>query len=213
MAFIHSPKIVTSGLVLCLDAANKLSYRGSGTTWTDLSGNNNTGTLTNGPTFSNANGGCIVFDGVDDYVSIPDINFTAATIDIWIYINAYGVGGSVFVYQSSSGFEVWSDLNGLIRYNKNPSVGLTSGPGFTLNSWKNIVATSDGTVNNLYLNNVNIGSTNGGIFDNTSGDIRISGYGSYMVNGRCPILKMYNRALSSTEILQNYNANKSRFGL
>jgi hypothetical protein len=108
---------------------------------------------------------------------------------------------------------VWSDLNGLIRYNKNPNAGLTSGPGFTLNSWNNIVATSDGTINKLYLNNVNIGSTNGVIFDNTAGDIRISGYGSYMVNGKCAMLKMYNRALSVTEITQNYNATKGRFGL
>ncbi len=63
MAFIHSPKLVTSGLVLCLDAANKLSYPGSGTSWYDLSGNNYNGTLTNGPTFNNGNGGSIVFDG------------------------------------------------------------------------------------------------------------------------------------------------------
>jgi hypothetical protein len=181
--------------------------------WYDLSGNANNGTLTNGPTSNVSNKGNILFDGANDYVSIPDINFTAATIDIWVYINAYDVGGSVFVYQSSSGFEVWSDLNGLIRYNKNPNAGLTSGPGFTLNSWNNIVATSDGTINKLYLNNVNIGSTNGVIFDNTAGDIRISGYGSYMVNGKCAMLKMYNRALSVTEITQNYEATKTRFGL
>jgi hypothetical protein len=205
--------IVQQGLVLNLDAGNIYSYAGSGTTFYDVSGNSNNGTLTNGPTYSSDVGGAIVFDGTNDYVSIPDINFTAATIDIWVYINAYDVGGSVFVYQSSSGFEVWSDLNGLIRYNKNPNAGLTSGPGFTLNSWNNIVATSDGTINKLYLNNVNIGSTNGVIFDNTAGDIRISGYGSYMVNGKCAMLKMYNRALSVTEITQNYNATKGRFGL
>jgi hypothetical protein len=64
-----SGKIVTSGLVLALDAADKNSYPGSGTTWTDLSGNGNNGTLVNGPTFSSANGGSIVFDGVDDYVT------------------------------------------------------------------------------------------------------------------------------------------------
>ena len=57
----HSPRIITDGLVLCLDAANKQSYPGSGTVWTDLAGSNN-GTLTNGPTFSSANGGSIVFD-------------------------------------------------------------------------------------------------------------------------------------------------------
>ena len=68
MAFIHSPKLVTNGLVLCLDAANKLSYPGSGTTWYDLSGNANNGTLTNGPTFNSANSGSIVFDYIDDYI-------------------------------------------------------------------------------------------------------------------------------------------------
>jgi hypothetical protein len=205
--------IVQQGLVLNLDAGNPYSYAGAGTVWYDVSGNSNNGTLTNGPTYSSDVGGAIVFDGTNDYVSIPDINFTAATIDIWVYINAYDVGGSVFVYQSGNGFELWSDFNGLIRYNKNPNAGLTSGPGFTLNSWNNIVATSDGTINKLYLNNVNIGSTNGVIFDNTAGDIRISGYGSYMVNGKCAMLKMYNRALSATEITQNYNATKGRFGL
>jgi hypothetical protein len=183
------------------------------TVWKDVSGNGRNGTLTSGPLFNTSNKGNILFDGANDYVSIPDINFTAATIDIWVYINAYDVGGSVFVYQSGNGFELWSDFNGLIRYNKNPNAGLTSGPGFTLNSWNNIVATSDGTINKLYLNNVNIGSTNGVIFDNTAGDIRISGYGSYMVNGKCAMLKMYNRALSVTEITQNYEATKTRFGL
>ena len=210
---IDYPPIVTNGLVLNLDAGFTPSYSQSGVTWYDVSSGGNNGTLTNGPTFSSANGGSIVFDGVDDYVSIPDINFTAATIDIWVYINAYSAGGAVFVYQSSSGFEVWSDLSGFIRYNKNPSTGLTSGPGFTLNSWNNIVATSDGTVNKLYLNSTNIGSTNGGIFDNTSGDIRISGYGYYMVNGRCPMLRIYNRALTAAEVSQNFNALRTRFGL
>jgi len=67
----NGPKIVTSGLVLALDAGNTKSYPGSGTVWTDLSGNGNTGTLTNGPTFNSSNGGSIVFDGVDDFVNIP----------------------------------------------------------------------------------------------------------------------------------------------
>ena len=65
----HSPRIITDGLVLCLDAANRQSYPGSGTVWTDLAGSNN-GTLTNGPTFSSANGGSIVFDGVDDFIEL-----------------------------------------------------------------------------------------------------------------------------------------------
>ena len=68
MGLAHSPRIVTDGLVLCLDAASKRSYPGAGTTWTDLKGGNN-GTLTNGPTFDADNGGSIVFDGSDDYVN------------------------------------------------------------------------------------------------------------------------------------------------
>ena len=74
MALVHSPKIVTDDLVLYYDAANTKSYPGTGTTWTDLSGNGVTGTLVNGATFNSGNGGYIVFDGANDYVStINDI--------------------------------------------------------------------------------------------------------------------------------------------
>ena len=69
MSTKYSPKIVTDGLVLCLDAANSKSYPGSGTSWNDLSRNNNTGTLTNGPTYTSSFGGSSVFDGTNDYVS------------------------------------------------------------------------------------------------------------------------------------------------
>ena len=70
MGLSHSPRIVTDGLVFCVDAANKRSYPGVGTTWTDLTANKNNGTLTNGPTFDSANGGSIVFDGTNDYVDL-----------------------------------------------------------------------------------------------------------------------------------------------
>ena len=72
MALSHSPKIVTDGLVLCLDAGDGKSYSGSGTTWYDRSGNGNNGILVNGPTFDSNNRGAIVFDGVNDHVSIPN---------------------------------------------------------------------------------------------------------------------------------------------
>ena len=64
--------IITRGLILHLDASAPSSYPGSGTTWSDISGNNHVGTLTNGPTFSTDGGGSIVFDGTNDYVTIPD---------------------------------------------------------------------------------------------------------------------------------------------
>ena len=97
MSGISGPKIITSGCVLSLDAAERLSYPRTGTTWKDLSGNNNNGTLTNGPTFSGANSGCIVFDGVDDSVenTSPNLGITgnaSVTLSCWFYFT----GGSSF---------------------------------------------------------------------------------------------------------------------
>jgi hypothetical protein len=74
MGLGHSPRIVTDGLVLCLDAANARSYPGTGTTWTDRSANGNNGTLTNGPTFDSDNGGSIDFDGSNDRVVFSEKN-------------------------------------------------------------------------------------------------------------------------------------------
>ena len=93
MSLLHSPKIVTNGLVLCLDAANRKSYPGSGNIWRDLSGNGNNGTLTNGPTFSSANGGSIVFDGTDDIVLVNNSSSispsSAITVSAFFKISSY----------------------------------------------------------------------------------------------------------------------------
>jgi hypothetical protein len=91
MAFYRGPKIVTNGLVLALDAANTKSYVSGSTTWRDLSGNNNSGSLVNGPTFNNANGGSIVFDGTNDYVDVSNstsLNPTTISIGAWFYLNS-----------------------------------------------------------------------------------------------------------------------------
>ena len=93
MSTVQSGHIVTDGLVLALDAANAKSYPGSGTTWSDLSGNRNTGTLTNGPTFNSGNGGGIVFDGVDDYVDCGNsstLQINQGTISAWVKTSSPG---------------------------------------------------------------------------------------------------------------------------
>jgi hypothetical protein len=86
MALSRGPKIVTNGLVLAVDAADKNSYKGSGTTWKDVSGNAYNGTLTNGPTFSNVNRGVIVFDGVDDYADFGNVlaSLTNLTLECFV---------------------------------------------------------------------------------------------------------------------------------
>ena len=100
MGLGHSPRIITDGLVLCLDAASKRSYPGTGTTWTDLKGSNN-GTLTNGPTFNTGNGGSIVFDGANDYTNLGNIlNDVFAGVDkkfsimSWVNYNSLDLNGN-----------------------------------------------------------------------------------------------------------------------
>jgi hypothetical protein len=219
------PSILTNGLVLALDAANSKSYPGSGTTWSDLSGNGNTGTLTNGPTFNSANGGTIVFDGVDDFISVPDStswDFTVGvSIDFWVYVNAYGSSGTMFIHQQSGatfgGFEIWSNRSGVILFNKNGGVSLVvSTASFVLNSWNHIVCTANGTTAIIYLNSISIGSASTGLPDNVTGILRIGGWiggSGYQVNGRLASMKIYNIALTASQVLQNYNSQKSRFNL
>ena len=99
MAFFRGANVVTDGLVLALDAANTKSYPGSGTTWRDMSGNNITGSLTNGPTFNSANGGSIVFDGTNDSVIMADnsaLNTQTPSVEVWIKTNATNQNGFWF---------------------------------------------------------------------------------------------------------------------
>jgi hypothetical protein len=115
MGFYRGANVVTSGLVLALDAANTKSYPGSGTTWSDLSGNGNTGTLTNGPTFNSANGGSIAFDGIDDYTNLGLVtqltNITNVSVNAWVY----PVTSSTTVYVSRY-FNTTLNNGWLIRY-------------------------------------------------------------------------------------------------
>ena len=95
MGLSHSPSLVMNGLVLCLDAGNSKSYPGTGTTWTDLSGNGNNGTLTNGPTYSSANGGSLVFDGTNDYTQTPlSGTFPQITVEFWGFFEYLDVKSS-----------------------------------------------------------------------------------------------------------------------
>ena len=224
MATRYSPAIVTSGLVLCLDAANRKSYPGSGTSWYNLSGTINTGTLTNGPTFSAANMGSIVFDGVDDYVtgigsSIVPTSTAAYTVSVWCYRNTNNTGYKELLAQwtnanSGNSFFFGFD-NSAVRFTDNWNPITVAGAGNT-NVWMNLVGVY--TVSNayIYLNGV-LAATKGSGFTYTgTGPLIIGRQGelsSEYFDGRISNVKVYNRALTATEILQNYNATKSRFGL
>ena len=242
MAGSVAPNIITDGLVLYLDAANTKSYPGSGTTWTDIAAGNN-GTLTNGPTFNSANGGSIVFDGTNDYylttTNILPTGLNPYTLDTWFYqpgpLTFSGSFGSkigvlfsgntnntpeVFLTDNLTGSGAPSTIGiGTYGAPTTPSGGVGFNSSFPTQSWHNITITRDPSYNvNIYKNGVLLGS---GSITNSYVSARLyqggapaggSSWSAY-VNIRHASTKIYNRALSATEILQNYNATKTRFGL
>ena len=236
MATKYSPKTVTNGLVLSLDAANNKSYPKSGTTWSDLSGNGNTGTLTNGPTFSAGNLGSIVFDGTNDYVDTVNTETTfqfanvTFTVSLWIKTNATsGVIISKGATASTAGWMFQFDSAGTVSGTTKGSDGTntynrTSTATVNNNTWRNIVAVYTTNTTTLASNTTSIyidgvlsngtGTLGGLVYATTTDTVQIGRRpsGAYW-SGSVSNLLIYNRALTAAEILQNYNATKSRFGL
>ena len=225
MAIFRGPNIVRSGLVLALDAADKNSYPGTGTNWQDLSGNSNNGTLTNGPTFSAANMGSIVFDGVDDYVNVPynasTISFPTnnATICVWFKTSTVGDGYGVLVTQRSSidsGIQTYI-ISTRLYADGGSTAGVSSNaiiPNGTI-SFGGIVYDRTNSLLKLYVNGVfdNQVSYTGEIQDTYPIRLWNGAFGDGPYPGNIYIASVYNRALTATEVLQNYNATKTRFGL
>jgi hypothetical protein len=212
--------IVTDGLLLYLDSSQLTSYPKSGTDWFDLCDNNNNGTLVNGVGFSTVNGGSILFDGVNDYINTSYssiIGTNPRTFSIWFKPNItqnknlLGYGDPVaskmwdiILYQGNVGVHIYSS-------------GAEAGTPYTTGVWQNIVFTythptiksyMNGVYKNVYNNNnINTGTQNvltiaRGVFTSY-----------HHFNGEMNLIQIYNRELTSSEILQNYNATKDRFGL
>jgi hypothetical protein len=218
------PAIVTNGLILNLDAGFTPSYPTTGTTWYDVSSSVNNGTLTNGPTFSSANGGSIVFDGVDDYVNVPydasKISFpnNNATICVWFNSSPAGDGyGCLVTQRSGNGFNTYVYQNKFYA-----DGGGTQGVQSTTTIVKGTTyfgcAVYDKTnsllkiyVNGNYETQI---SYTGNIQDTFS--IRLGNTSTFSDGpypGNIYVAQVYNRVLSDSEVLQNFNATKSRFGL
>jgi hypothetical protein len=239
MAFNYSPKIITDGLVLYLDAANTKSYLSGSTTWSDLSRSGNIGTLYNSPTFNSSNGGSITFDGTNDFALIPDnasLNFGTGdfTIIVWVSgISAYpGSGGKTLIRKGGkfdgnlAGWSItWAsspaDLYFIVS-SDSARLETRSNPAFSYNGWSGYkmigLRRTSGTI--AQINNTTI--TSGGTFTgnvNNTNSVEISynsfyaGFGNTYLADTVGIVQLYNRSLTSQELLQNYNALKSRFGL
>jgi hypothetical protein len=234
--------IVKDGLVLDLDAAKRDSYPGTGTAWNDISGFRNNGVLTNGPTFNSGNGGSIVFDGTNDYVittlnATPLLNITSQiTLEIWFKSTALASvshGDGLFSKGTSSDgnsgvYEMLLVQSGVVNYpffrirtSSTPSYNPTNIP-INLNQIYHLVCTYNGSIIRIFINGVESGvglSTSGNIETNTQQLTigvrfihRLTTFDSFF-SGNIYSSRIYNRALSAAEILQNYNATKTRFGL
>ena len=225
-----APSIVTDGLVLNLDAANQSSYPGGGSTWTDLSGRGNNATLINGPTYNSANGGSIVFDGVDDYAT-GNTNITLGTtnvsINCWVNISTTSKKGAFLKVGSggTSGYALGVG-NNTMDSNGNEILAL-----FTQRAWVETNASygtgwkyvtlilNASSVPSIYVNSILIGSYSGTnpisptSFYYIGRNIGDEPSGARAFNGNIAQVSIYNRALTAQEIQQNFNALRSRFGI
>jgi hypothetical protein len=213
--------IVTNGLVLNLDAGWADSYLGSGTVWTDLSPETNNGTLVNGVGFSTDGQGSLSFDDVDDYVSMGSSSIFNITNEIsvfaWVNFSNNSVWNGVFG-SDGGGFVHFQTINGgpnVFVYG--PNAGYDNLDGFTIpiNTWTHFGFTFSSNTLRIYVNTVQLPTTVIGSGANVSSnsDIRIGRVFSddRFLGGKIASVQVYNKGLTPTEILQNYNATKSRF--
>jgi hypothetical protein len=226
MGVAYNSKIVTNGLVLCLDAGNRKSYPGSGTVWTDLSGNGRNGTLTNMEIpgdYTSTNGGILTFDGVNEYVVTGNNVITGSTwsISVWINVNISenGAGRQGYIVWGGPSFQpskliAISVTGGKVEVAHWANDTTFSNSNITFGNFQNIVVTFDGSTEKIYINSINT--------DNKSTTLDIGGGVWYIscqegasnfLNCKISTFSVYNRALTATEIQQNYLATKSRYGL
>jgi hypothetical protein len=222
--YITPANIVTSGLTLHYDISDYRSAPFSGTSIYDLSGFGNTGTLTNGPSYSGLNDGNLSFDGVDDFIDVPSISSISGdfTVGIWFYTTAT----SDIYYRRIVDFDYitgfWLGRNGNTNFwgggiiEPNAPYGIYLP--FTNGQWHYLVSIRNGSTHTLYGDGITSTVSNtvstGNLSSATKLKIASQPTGSnQFFNGRIAQVQIYNRALSAQEVLQNYNATKSRFGL
>jgi hypothetical protein len=239
----NNPTIIANGNIFNVDAGNPKSYTGSGTTWTDLSGNAYDGTLTNGATFDRVNDGTIVFDGVNDFVTVPSLTTPFASVSEFTYSGWVKFVGSQQTSFSGCAFFSVGNTNSfttdiLVAWDKggsgtffaqvnNGADGQISFSGTNTGLWMNLAVVYNGnlTTNSdrlkFYVNGVEKSVTVGYTIPATTSTLRnlcyIGTYASFpsnwYLNGSISQTSVYNRALSSSEISQNFNAMRARYGV
>jgi hypothetical protein len=215
--------VVTTGLQLYLDAGNASSYPGSGTTWTDLTVNGRNGTLTGGPTYSATNGGSIVFDGADDFVQCTgSLTVTAATFVTWIRRNGnQGQYDGILFSRGTNTTGMDFQVSNQIAYTWNDAgntYGWQSGLVVPDLTWCMIAVSVTSTAATAYLCQASGITTATNTVSHTSSvinDIKIARdeFSTRYFTGNIAIAQLYNIALSTEQVTQNFQADRARFGV
>ena len=219
--YLIEENIVTNGLILNLDPGNSNSYSGSGNTIYDLAGFGNTGTLVNGPAFLGINGGSLSYDGTNDYMYVQhnnSQNLTYITVSAWFNFSVVPFSGLGINKESSFRLMSAESYTTTAGGRLGGSWGTGVGPGATNlspNRWYQIVMTADGTTQKLYVNgSLDYTLNNSALASINSNVLSFATYhfgSSNFMNCQMSQALIYNRALSATEIQQNFNATKGRF--
>lgn len=228
------PRIVRSGLVLNLDAAQKTSYSGTGTTWYDLSGNRNNAVLVNSPTYNNSNGGYFSFNGTNNYISFATQVSVSLTIGfsmgLWLKVPASqqllnnwnyivsdrDAGGTPSSHPGDYEIGIYSTNSTYFLFKDNVASPNSIGSTLGSTTWNYIVFGQNESLNPFIYKNGILSASSAATYGNSTFEFNylftretISNY----FQCDCGLIQLYNRALSISEITQNYNATKGRFGL
>ena len=215
MAFNYSPKIVTNGLVLYLDAANPNSYISGSTSWNDISRSRNNGTLTNGPIYNSSNGGNIVFDGSNDYMTIPSLPALGTNYSLCFWLKIISITSAETQIFMPAGDIASISITNFRIGSWNGSTYRQSSTVMSTGVWFNFVMTCNGSSTIFYLNGAtNLTSATTGNFGTGTGYVCSIGptTGRYL-NANLGNIIFYNRALSAAEVQQIFNALRGRYGI
>jgi len=226
---VYNPQLVTDGMLLRLDANETSSYSGSGATWSDISGNGNHMSLKFSPTYVSSTISYFDFNGTTQYaqgtgITIPSTSYTKS---VWFWIDAYADNNIVSGYNGTGGHFLFmgsSVYNKIFvgHHNQVPSfapnfITYQSTASISLNTWYNVTVTFNTTNGfKIYINGQLDSSHNMTLAHLGSGTTNLGAYsdsGGNYLNGRISKVYTYNRVLSATEILQNFNADRTQFGL
>lgn len=222
MAQHFSPRIVTDGMVLCLDAGNRESYPGSGTLWRDLVTSSNDHALVATPTYSSNNGGYLTFNGSTQYATAvgPAVGTNDFSVEIWAYPTSSPANSVLFdtnsVDNTGDGI-MFSYVAGTFYFRYFGSFSPLISTALSSGRWYHMVMSRIGTTVTGYINNSSVGTFTEAARNMSSTKYTLGTFttrNNYYFPGHVSSVKVYrNKGLTSVEVSQNFNALRGRFGV